>query len=322
MSVYNNAPHLAPAIASIVAQSVSDFEFLIVNDGSTDGSAAIIDRFAASDSRIIPIHQPNRGLVASLNHMLAIASGSLIARMDGDDIALPERFARQIAFLDANPAFGVVGTWTNSIDDAGNSRPDLDGHPTTHEGFLAAMEHGPLLCHPSVMMRRDIVRDAGGYHAAFSHCEDYDLWLRLSERTRLCSIPERLLLYRHSEGQVSSRHAVAQQTGAAVSWLAHGERMAGRPDPSLGWAALPALSQLDAAFGRAGIATMVRARVAPGILYARSALRGDGFALILDHLREGGAHAGMWRAAARLLTLGEPARALALVMALIRNRPR
>jgi len=317
MSVFNNAPHLAAAIESICAQSFADFEFLIVNDGSTDESPAIIDRFAAADPRIRAIHQPNRGLVASLNRMIDAARAPLIARMDGDDIALPERFARQIAFLDANHDFGVVGTWTNSIDDNGVFHADEDGHPTTHDAFLAAMERGPLLCHPSVIMRRDVVRAVGGYHHVFKHCEDYDLWLRLSERTQLCSIPERLLLYRHSEGQVSSRHAVPQQIGAAVAWLSHLERAAGRPDPTDARDTLPPIDTLDTVFGREGVARTVRARVVPNILYARSALKGEGFKLMLDYLREGGDTAGMWRTVARLLTIGEPGRAAQLATTLL-----
>lgn len=317
MSVYNNAPHLALAIESVLAQTMGDFEFLIVNDGSTDGSAEIIDRFAAADSRVRPIHQPNAGLIASLNRMVDEARAPLIARMDGDDICLPERFARQVAFLDSHPDFGVVGTWTHGIDEDGSPTPDIDDHPTSYEGFLAAMEKGPLLCHPSVMMRRDVVRAVGGYHAAFKHCEDYDLWLRLAEHTKLCSLPERLIRYRHSEGQVSSRHAVTQQIGAAVAWICHQEREAGRPDPSEQWQDLPPLDSLDGVFGREGVARAVRARVAPGILYARSALKGDGYALILRYLREGGAHDGMWRTSARLLTMHEPIRALGLAGTLL-----
>ena len=96
MSVYNNAAYLPHAIESILAQTFADFEFMIVDDGSTDESGAIIDRFASVDSRIRPIHQDNAGLIVSLNRMINRAQAPLIARMDGDDIALPERFARQV----------------------------------------------------------------------------------------------------------------------------------------------------------------------------------------------------------------------------------
>ena len=319
MSVYNNAPHLALAIESILAQTVADFEFLIVDDGSTDGSAEIIDAHAARDGRIRASHGPNRGLVASLNHMVDEARSPLIARMDGDDVALPRRFERQLAFLDTNPDHGVVGTWTSDIDGAGRPYPlKGDDQPSSHEAFLRVLETGPLLCHPSVIMRRDLVRAVGGYHRAFAHCEDYDLWLRLAERTRIASIPERLLLYRHTSGQVSSRHAVAQQVGARMSWEAHRRRTAGLSDPTEGLDALPPLDAVDAMFERPGLAASIRATVAMGILYSPAALRGEGYDMVMAHVRGGGDRSGLWRTAARLLKLGEPARAIRLAAALAR----
>ncbi len=316
MSVYNNDRWLAEAIESIVAQSFGDFECLIVNDGSTDDSGAIIDDFAARDPRIRAIHQENRGLVASLNRLIAEARAPLIARMDGDDIALPERFARQVAFLSANPDHGVVGTCTDDLDEAGRIKRNIDHHPLTHAAFLDALETGPLLCHSSVLMRTDVVRAAGGYRRAFRHCEDYDLWLRLANRTRLCSLPDRLLRYRRSDSQVSSAHAVEQQVGAAVSFVAYEERAAGRPDPTALLERLPPVHELDALFGRPGVARAVRAKVAPAIVYSVEGLRAEGFGLLIDHVREGGSKAGLWRTAGRLVKLGEPARAARLAAAL------
>ena len=197
MSVYNNARFLAEAIESILAQTYGDFEFLIVNDGSSDGSGEIIDAYAGRDPRVRPIHQRNRGLVASLNRMIEEARAPLIARMDGDDVSAPERFERQAAFLAANPDHGVIGAWATSIDEQGRDCDNggLD-QPTDHEGFLDALFDKPLMCHPAAMLRTGVVRAASGYRGAYRHCEDYDLWLRLSERTKLCSLPERLLLYR------------------------------------------------------------------------------------------------------------------------------
>lgn len=319
MSVFNNAPYLGLAIESILAQTVGDFEFLIVDDGSTDGSGAIIDAFAARDGRIRAIHQENRGLVASLNRLVNESRCELIARMDGDDIALPDRFEWQLAFLAANPDHGVVGTWTADIDKTGKPYP-LTGEdqPTDYATFLAWLETGPLLCHPSVIMRRDLVQAVGGYHPAYKHCEDYDLWLRLAERTRICSIPERLLLYRHTSSQVSSKHVVVQQVGAAVAVEAHRRRVAGLPDPTEHLTDLPPLDDLDALFGQPGLGREIRAKVAPGILYSPTALRGEGYDMVMTHVREGGDRSGLWRAAARLLKLGEPARALRLAAALAR----
>ena len=316
MSVYNNAPFLAEAIDSILAQSFGDFEFLIVNDGSRDGSAEIIDAFAARDPRVRAIHQPNAGLVASLNRMLDEARGPLIARMDGDDVSMPERFARQIAFLDANPDYGVLGTATNDLDERGRLRRNTDFHPLDHDAFIAALDGKPLLCHPSAMMRRDVVRDAGGYRRAFVHCEDYDLWLRLSRRTKLCSLPDRLLHYRRSDAQVSNAFSLQQQIGAAVAWFAHGERVAGRPDPIDGLDRLPPIDRLDVLFGRPGVGQAVRAWVTPKMLHCEEALRSEGFDLLLRHVHDGGRRDGLWRTAARLVKLREPARAVRLAAAL------
>jgi glycosyltransferase involved in cell wall biosynthesis len=324
MSVYNNARFLAEAIESILAQTAGDFEFLIVNDGSSDGSGDIIDSFAERDSRVRAFHQENRGLIFSLNRLLDEARAPLIARMDGDDIALSQRFERQLAFLESHPDHGVVGTWTVSVDEHGRERVPAPGatpnpdHPTSHEGFLAALKTGPLLCHSSVMMRADIVRSIGGYHAAFHHCEDYDLWLRLSERTRLCSLPERLLLYRCSESQVSSVHILAQKIGAAIAFQAHCERAAGRPDPTEGFERLPPLEDVDRLFGRKGLREQICAQVAPEIIHSPVALRSAGYDLLLEYVRRGGSHEGLWRTVARLVKLGEPARALGLASALAR----
>ena len=318
MSVYNGERFLAEAIESVLAQTFGDFEFLILDDGSRDATPQIIADYAARDPRIRAIVRENRGLVASLNQLIEEARAPLVARMDADDICLPERFARQIAFLAGHPDHGVVGCWTLDINEHGAPyHLDARDHPDSHKGFLEAIERGwPLLCHPSVMFRRELVCSVGGYHGAFRHCEDLDLWLRLAGITRLCSVPERLLRYRHYADQVSSRHATEQQIGAAVARLAYDERKAGRPDPTAHLAALPPVDELDALFGREGVSRAVRARVAPGLLYSRAGLSDHGFDLVVRYLREGGQHDGMWRTVARLVRFGDPLRAARLAAAL------
>jgi hypothetical protein len=318
MSVHNGEPYLAASIESVLGQTFGDFEFLILDDGSQDGSRATISRFAASDSRIRPIFRENRGLIASLNQLVAEASAPLIARMDADDLCMPQRFERQIAFLRANPDHGVVGSWSEDIDARGRTiRCDGIDQPLTHEEFVAAIEvFGPLLCHPSVMYRSDLVRAAGGYHAAFLHCEDLDLWLRLVTRTRIANIPERLLRYRRSDGQISKRFSIDQTVGGIISRLAYRERLEGRPDPTEHLDRLPPIDQLDSLFGRNGLSETVRTHVVRDLLYSHHALQGEGMELVLDHIRRGGARNGLWRTVVRLLTFGEPRQAARLALAL------
>ena len=318
MSVYNGERFLTEAIESVLAQSWRDFEFLMLDDGSSDGSLAVMRHFAARDPRIRVISRENRGLVASLNQLLAEAQAPLIARMDADDVCLPERFSRQIAFFAANPDHGVVGSLTDDIDEHGQPYAMVPaGHPLSHAAFLERIEsRGQLLAHPTVMYRRDVVLSVGGYHAAFRHCEDYDLWLRLAHLTRITSLPEQLLRYRHYADQVSNRHALEQQIGVAVSHFAYQERMAGRPDPTETLDELPPIEQLDALFGQAGVASEVRGRVARALLYSRSELAGQGFDVLMTHVAEGGRGAELWRTAARLVRFGQPSRALRLAAAL------
>ena len=318
MSVYNGERFLVEAIDSILAQTFGDFEFLVLDDGSTDGTADIIRDYAVRDARVRPIIRENRGLVASLNQLLAEARAPIVARMDADDNAAPERFATQLAFLAENPDHGVVGCWSLDMDE--NGAPYKAGgrdHPVTHEDLLHNIRHGgPLLCHPSVMYRRDLVLGAGGYHAAFRHCEDLDLWLRLASITRIANIPVRLIRYRHYMGQVSKRHATEQAVGAAIAYEAWAARDAGRADPTEHLDRLPPLDELNALFGDAGVTKRVCERVTNGILHSPIALRDEGFDIVVRHIRGGGTRHGMWRTVARLMKLGEPRRALKLSAAL------
>ncbi len=321
MSVYNGERFLPLAIESVLGQSFADFELLILDDGSTDGSAAIIRRYAEADSRVRPVIRENRGLIASLNQLLGMAQAPLVARMDADDICRPERFARQVAFLTDHPDYGVVGSWSEDIGEHGEAlvRSGAD-HPLVHEEMLAAIEQGEqLICHPAVMYRRDVVLSVGGYHAAFRHCEDLDLWLRLSSVTRMGNIPERLLRYRRYPDQVSARHSTEQQIGAVIARLAWEERRDGRPDPTEHLSRLPAIHELDALFGRSGVSQAARERVALSLRWSPAAMRDDGFEILLDHVREGGRRDGLWRTVARLLRFGEPLRAARLAAALARN---
>ena len=180
MAVYNAARFLREAVASVLAQTYRDFELVVVDDSSRDDSLSILQSFVDPRMQIIR-HPTNMGAALSRNDALAAARGELAAIMDADDVCLPQRFERQVGFMTAYPAVGVLGCWTEDIDENDAPYPlNAIDHPIDHHAFLFAIDAGlPLLCHPAVMFRRDVVRSVGGYHPAFSHSEDLDLWLRL-----------------------------------------------------------------------------------------------------------------------------------------------
>jgi hypothetical protein len=319
MSAYNAERFIETAIESILGQTFRDFEFLILNDGSTDGTSAILDRYRGGDSRIRIIERENRGLVASLNELIKEAEAPILARMDADDVALPERFERQMAFLEAHPEFGVVGACADRIDDQGERYhgPRLDC-PDTHEGFIETVGRGPLLVHTSVMYRKAVVLEAGGYHPAFRHCEDLDLWLRLSSRTKICSLPEILVLYRTSDGQVSSTHVIEQNVNAAIAIHAWRLRTSGAADPTSEIAALPRLERVDELFGELGLEKRFLATIVPHLLHSKPALSSEGISLVERHIAYGNDRKGLWRTVARLMLLfGEWKSGLRLATALI-----
>jgi glycosyltransferase involved in cell wall biosynthesis len=322
MSVYNGERFLVEAIESILGQSYADFEFLIVDDGSRDSSTNIISEYAAKDSRIRPILRENRGLIASLNEMLSVARAPIVARMDADDASRPERFALQKAFLDEHPDYGVVGTWSEEFDEEGRSLvgsgPD---QPITYEELLTGIETGEqLVCHPTAMYRRDVVLSVGGYHAAFRHCEDYDLWLRLANVTRIGNIAQRMMRYRRHAGQVTEQHTIEVHVGAAIALLAYRERQQGRRDPTAEFENLPGIDELDELFGQEGLSDAVREKAALGLRWSADAMRGNGYDLLMRHLREGGRREGMWRTVARLMRFGIPLKALRLAAVLLTRR--
>lgn len=318
MSVYNGERYVAEAIQSILGQTERRFEFLIVNDGSTDASASILDRYAAQDARIRVIHQPNQGLIASLNLLLAEARAPLVARMDADDVSRPERFTRQLAIMVANPRIAVLGTNTDELDADGAFFPCSDFHPATSDEIRQRLMVASTMCHPSVMMRRDMIRALGGYRAAFRHCEDYDLWLRVIEKCEMANLPDRLLLYRRSPDQVSEKHVLVQAIGATCARFAAQQRIAGLPDPFDGASTLPSLDQVDQTLGTIGLGARMRLEVIDSIKYSRDALNGGGLHLMQAHLREGGDKAGFWKTAARLVKFGMIPQAFALSFDLVR----
>ena len=196
LPVYNCEMYLRESIDSILNQSYSDFELLIINDGSTDHSLDLINSY--DDPRISVFDQANQGLAATLNRGLALASGEYIARMDQDDISHPERLAIQIAFLDHNPELGVCGTWAKLI----NKQSEQIGkaaYPLSHEQIEAFLLFNSPLCHPSVMFRRSVLV-ANNINYNLVKTEDFDFWIRLVKLTKFANIPQFLIRYRVGVG--------------------------------------------------------------------------------------------------------------------------
>ena len=226
MPVRDGQAHLAEAIASIGAQTLTAHEFLIIDDGSSDATPAILRAAAARDPRIRLLTREGAGIVAALNLGLASARALFVARMDADDMAPPDRLARQVAFLRANPGIGAVGAGHTVIDPRG-ARLRGVVPPADPGAIRAALLVSNPMAHPTMLLRRETVLAAGGYRDGFPFCEDYDLWLRLSEVTDLANIPEPLLLYREHGGQETWRHLEGRLASEAAVLRAAERRRAG-----------------------------------------------------------------------------------------------
>ena len=189
MSVYNGERFLREAVDSILGQTFTDFEFIIIDDGSTDSTRAILESY--DDPRIVIMHQENIGLTKSLNRGLATARGELIARMDDDDISLNQRLEKQVEFLDAHPDVGVLGIKGHSIDEYGKIKGRCS-NPCTHEEIVGNLLLDNMFIHSSVVFRKALVDEYGAYREYAYMGQDYDLFLRLSRLTRLANLSEPL----------------------------------------------------------------------------------------------------------------------------------
>ena len=198
MPVYNCELYIREAVDSILNQTFADFEFIIIDDCSSDATVSIIKSF--NDSRINLIIKPeNTGYTNSLNYGLSIAKGKYIARMDGDDISLPERFAKQIVFLENNLEYVLCGTALKVIN-----QEKIIQYPENHIDIKTEFLNQNCIIHPSVMLRKSIFDVHNfSYNLNKEPAEDYDLWARLSKVSKLYNLPEILLHYRIHQHQVS-----------------------------------------------------------------------------------------------------------------------
>jgi glycosyltransferase involved in cell wall biosynthesis len=212
MPVYNAAPHLLEAANSILSGSFADLELLAIDDGSTDESFEILRGIKDPRLRVV-CNDGNQGVIATLNRGLELAKGEFIARMDADDISMPERLKRQVAFMDANPEIGLSGTWARTFGAGPESVMRSPLSPIEIHMELFAFN---AICHPTVIFRRDLFARHGlRYEADARHAEDLDLWMRASNYCGLANLPLVGLRYRIHANQVTKRFASEQQKTVA-----------------------------------------------------------------------------------------------------------
>jgi len=218
MAVFNGASWIGAAVESLLGQTLTDLEVIVIDDGSTDATRDVLA--SLGDSRLRIERRARQGLTRSLNRALELARAPLLARLDADDIALPERLSRQLQFLDAHPAVGLLGTGAREIDPAGREvaivRPPLDD-----VAIRRALIRANPFVHSSVIMRRAALDQTGVYDPSFPVAQDYDLWMRLARVTRLANLPEPLVIRRLVSGRVSAvRDDDRLRAEARVRWRA------------------------------------------------------------------------------------------------------
>ncbi|MFW2555408.1 glycosyltransferase family 2 protein [Aliarcobacter butzleri] len=202
LPVYNGREYLSEAIESILNQTYTNFEFIIINDGSKDDSLQIIKEYERKDERIVVISRENKGLISTLNEGIANAKGKYIARMDQDDISLPRRFEEQIKFLEKNLEIGVCGTWVEVFGD--NRNPILWKMPINDDELKVRLLFSVTFAHPSVMMRKGLINQYNlRYNEKYINAEDYKFWLDFSKYTKFVNIPKVLFRYRYLETSIS-----------------------------------------------------------------------------------------------------------------------
>lgn len=214
MPVYNAERYVAQAVESILVQTFVDFEFIIIDDGSTDSSLNILEAYAANDKRIHLTSRQNKGLVLTLNEMLVQAKGEFLARMDADDIALPERFAHQVEFLQKKSDVVCVGGAHELIDEKGRLLTCLELPENNDQIQQLALAGHCSICHPCAMIRRASLIKVGSYDEAMLPAEDLDLWLKLGEIGKLANLKYTVLKYRLHMNSISEQNRIQQRSKA------------------------------------------------------------------------------------------------------------
>lgn len=224
MPCYNSMPFLPAAVESIVNQTLQSWRLVVINDGSTDGTREYLE--SLTDDRIFVLHQENTGLSHSLNRGLQHCDSEFIARMDGDDCSLPDRLEKQLAFLQSNPDVGLVGT---QIQRVGMRRSDTGSSlPTSHDEIVSAlMCGGHALCHPTIMCRKSVFDEVGEYQTGLG--EEWDIFLRFGEVSKLANLSECLLKYRFHGSSINGSRMRELRRGIRFACESSRRRKAAEP---------------------------------------------------------------------------------------------
>ncbi len=216
LAAHNEERHLPEALDTLLAQTFDDFELVAVDDASTDRTPEVLAEYAARDGRVRVVrNEENRRLAGSLNRGLGLCRAGLVARADADDTYHPERLARQVAFMRANPDVGLLSTACWKVYESG--RRDLLVHPTDDAEIRVRDLFVNSFLHPGVMYRADLVRSVGGYDEAFWTAQDVDLWARLLPLTRVANLADPLVTYRvHSAQTTKTRGEAGHGLGLSV----------------------------------------------------------------------------------------------------------
>jgi glycosyltransferase involved in cell wall biosynthesis len=214
MNVRNGGMLLTDALRSLTSQTFSDFELIVVNDGSTDETAEVLEAWRRQDNRILVYHHDPAGIVSAANFGCSRARAKYVARMDADDVSLPDRFERQLEFLVRNPEVTLVGGAAAVVDPRGLRIGGM-APPCDSATIASCLREANCFINSTVMFARNAFERCGGYRAAFEPSEDYDFFLRMSERYPLANLGEDLVHYRVHSGQVSGRRVEQQAITAA-----------------------------------------------------------------------------------------------------------
>lgn len=227
MPVFNGARYLRQAVDSILRQSFTDLELLLIDDGSSDGSADIINSYSDPRMRLVR-NGANLGLIETLNRGLLLARGRYLARMDCDDISHPQRLALQVRFMERHPDVAACGTWIKAF----GSQRFVKRYPLSDDLIRAHLLFENALAHPSVMLRRELfLSQRLFYHADYARAEDYELWARVPRHFKLANLDRILLYYRQHPQQVSAEFLSLQSEATGAVRKRELQRLGGAPTP-------------------------------------------------------------------------------------------